>query len=215
MTTRPSIKRLIQFSVLGLFVAGIMYPPSASAHDIDRKSGFYFGGALMGASLDADDTLDDNFVIEEGGGGINFRIGWLFNPKFSLEVVLGGQVHETSADNIVAGLGMIDLVAYYHFRGDQHLRPFVKGGVGAYGLNFAEEDDTGANLPRVTGGGLVFGGGLEYFLGRHFSLGADLTHHIINYERKEIDLGDGLIQGNELDEQGAATQLGVFMTIYI
>ncbi len=215
MKNPTHIKKAIQLGVVALIAFMVSAPFGAEAHEIDRKSGFYFGVAGMATGLDADDTLDDTFAVEEGGGGLNFRAGWLFNPKFSLEVTLGGQLHDTSENNIIAGLGMINLFGYYHFRSDQHLRPYVKGGVGGYGLNFGEKKETDATYPRVQGAGLAFGGGIEYFLGSHFSLGADVTHHIVNYERKEIDLGDGVIQGTELNEQGSASQFSLFLTIYI
>ena len=215
MKNKTDIQQKLQRSVLAAVAVLVLTAASASAHEINRASGFYFGASVMGTGLDANATHEQDFAINDGGGGLGLRIGWLFNPKFSLELALAAQAHETSDANIVAGLGSFDILAYYHFRGDQHLRPYVKGGFGGYGLGFGEEEESEANLPRIQGAGLVFGGGIEYFLGDHFSLGADFTHHIINYERKELDLGDGLIQGNELDETGSASSIGLFFTVYI
>ena len=211
MTTKQYNQKLIQIGAVALVTLLFLGATRAAAHEITRERGVYLGVMLLGSSLDADDTLDDEFIINDDGGGISIRLGYLFNPKFSLELALGGHGHETSDPAVDAVLGTLNLFGYYHFAPGRHFRPFIKGGIGGYGLGFESDE----NKPSVSGGGLAFGGGFEYFLTNHFTLGLDLTHHIIKYAEKEIDLGGGVTQGTEIDEKGSATTLGLFLTLYI
>ena len=82
---------------------------------------------------------------------------------------------------------------------------FVRAGLLCGAANDAEA--------TINGGGIALGGGFDYFFSPHFSLGADITHNIIEYNEVEFRLGDSAIS-TEIDEEGAMTSLGLSLTYY-
>jgi outer membrane protein W len=203
----PQHARVIIYGLIALI---LLIASTADAHRINRRSGFYLGVSAASSSVDANAVAPQEITIAEDGGAIELRAGYLFNPKFSLEFALSGHGHQTSVDSLDAGVGTVHINAYYHFRGDKHFRPYIKGGLGVYGLGFEATDD----IPTVSGPGLAFGAGLEYLISSHVSFGLDVTHHIINYSQSEETLGGGLTQRNDIDEDGTLTTVGLGMNIY-
>jgi hypothetical protein len=177
---------------------------------VDRERGFYLGLRFIGSSLHVDDDGESAFFVKDDGGGLQLYAGYSFNRVFSLVMVAGGANHETSVQAIDANFGFLQILAHYRFQPGKSFRPYVKGGVGGYGL---ELTDNNASV-RIEGGGIPIGGGFDYFFSRHFSLGVDFTHNIINYDELEIDLGGGATAGFELDEEGAMTSLGLAIAYY-
>lgn len=163
----------------------------------------------MGSSIHVDEDPDAVFQIEDGGAGITLETGYTFNRVFSLELVLALTGYETSDPSIDAGLGAVQLFAHYQFRPGHQFRPFIKGGLGGYGLRL-EQNSVAAT---VSGGGVVFGGGVDYFFTKHFAMGFDLTHSIIGYDKLEFDF-EGNTTGTEIDEEGAMTTLGLTFNFY-
>jgi hypothetical protein len=182
----------------------------ATAHEVTRERGFYVGARFVGSSLHLDDDGDQQFTVEDGGGGLLLVAGYSFNPVFSLEMSLGGTQHETSVQAIDANLGTLQLFLHYRFRPGHPFRPYVKGGLGGYGLRLSD----GNASARIEGGGIPIGVGFDYFFSNHFSMGLDLTHNIINYDAVTFDLGDGATVGFDLDERGALTTFGLALTGY-
>jgi hypothetical protein len=204
--------RFLQTVALFLIAATIaVFAAPLSAHEVTREKGFYIGARLAGSTLHIDDDGDQIFKIKEDGGALFLITGYSFNRVFSLELALGGAGHETSVPTIDATLGTFQFFLHYRFRPGHALRPYVKGGLGGYGLRL--EETSGANV-RIEGGGVPIGIGCDYFFSNHFSLGLDLTHNIINYDTVTIDLGDGATTGFEMDEAGAMTNIGLTLTGY-
>jgi hypothetical protein len=104
---------------------------------------------------------------------------------------------------------MAQIFAHYRFAPGKPFRPYIKGGLGGYGLRL-EQGDLNAN---IRGGGIALGGGFDYFFSRHFSIGVDFTHNIINYNEVEFSLG-GASFATEVDEEGAMSSLGLGLTYY-
>jgi hypothetical protein len=181
----------------------------ASAHEVQRDRGFYLGASISGASLHVDEDPDAVFQLKDGGGGLTLEAGYSFNRVFSLEVVLAGYGFETTDPNIDGGIGAFQLFAHYQFRPGHQFRPFVKGGFGGYGFHL-KQDNVSAN---ISGGGLAFGGGVDYFFTRHFAMGFDLTHNIINYDELEFNFGGNTV-GTEIDEEGALTTMALTFNVY-
>ena len=206
-------KKLIR-SIMTVFVAvftiSITAAIPSSAQVDDRARGFYLGLKFIGSSLHVDDDGDNSFFVKDDGGGVQLHAGYSFNRVFSLELPLGGANHETSVQAIDANFGLVQLFAHYRFRPGRAFRPYIKGGFGGYTL---ELSDNKASV-RVEGGGIPIGGGFDYFFSKHFSLGVDFTHNIINYNKLEIDLGDGATAGFDMDEEGAMTSLGLALAFY-
>lgn len=175
----------------------------ASAHEITREKGFYLGLRLSSSNLHTDDETQD-FRVDQNGGGLVLLAGYSFNRVFSLEFDIVGAGHQTTAPDIDARFGGFELFAHYRWRPGNAFRPYVKGGLGAYGIAL----DAGGESVSATGGGVPLGGGFDYFFTNHFSLGVDLTHRIIEYDQVTVDLGEATV-GFDIDEDGAQTALSL------
>jgi hypothetical protein len=197
-------------AAVALAVVIILSAGPADAHEVTREKGFYLGAKFVGSSLHVDDDGDQVFKVKDDGGGLMLIAGYSFNRVFSLEMAFGGVGHETSVQTIDATLGTVQLFLHYRFRPGHPFRPYVKGGLGAYGLRLSD----GTATARIEGGGIPLGGGFDYFFSNHFSLGVDLVHNIISYDAITFDLGDGDTVGFDLDEQGAMTTFGLSLTGY-
>lgn len=184
-------------------------PGLATAQVEDRPRGFYLGLAFVGSSLHVDDEGESVFFVKDDGGGVLLRTGYSFNRVFSLELSLGVANHETSVQAIDARFGFAQLFAHYRFSPARAFRPYIKGGLGGYTLDL----DNNNGRVRIEGGGVPFGAGFDYFFSRHFSLGVDLTHNVIEYETVTLDLGT-VTAGFDIDEEGAMTSLGLALTYY-
>lgn len=196
-------------TALTLTILVLTVAPSAAQKE-ERKRGFYLGINFIGSSLHVDDDGASPFFVKDDGGGAMFRAGYSFNRVFTLEIALGGANHETSVQAIDAGLAVFQLFAHYRFMPGHALRPYIKGGLSGYTLVLS---DNNANV-KIQGGGIPIGGGFDYFFSKHFSLGVDLTHNIINYDQVTFDLGNGATVGFDIDEEGAMTSLGLALTVY-
>ena len=214
--TRPNAvgkKRLASVvMILGVCLAcsaGSVRADEQEKPKINGGKGFYLGLRFIGSSLHVDETADDLFFVKDDGGGVEFLAGYGFNDVFSLELSLGGANHDTSDPRISANFGFFQLFALYRFAPGRSFRPYIKGGLGGYGLELQEDNITAT----VSGGGLAFGGGFDYFFSRHFSIGVDFTHNIIEYNKAELKFG-GANFGTEIDEEGAMSSLGLALAYH-
>ena len=217
MTTPKSLANPVTRLVLCIAVAlALGAATDALAHPHDSTSvhtekpaskagkGFYLGIQFSGSSLHVDEQDADAFFVKDDGGGVLLRLGYRFNYVFALEVTAGGASHETSDQRVDANVGFVQLFAIYRFVPNGSFRPYLKGGVGGYGLGLSEGDVS----VTASGGGIAFGGGFEYYFNRHFALGVDFAHNMINYNDLELQIG-GSTAGTEIDEEGAMSTLGV------
>ncbi len=176
---------------------------------IEGDRGFYLGIKFVGSSLHTDNSAEEEFIIKDEGGGVLLDIGYGFNRTFSLELSMGGSNHETSKQSIDAHFYTLQIFGYYRFSPQRPFRPYIKGGLGAYGL----ELDEGSADVRIEGGGVAFGGGFRYFFSPHFSMGVDLTLNIIRYDRAKLTL-EGFSIETTIDEESAMTSLGLQMAYH-
>jgi opacity protein-like surface antigen len=181
---------------------------TASAQAEGRDNGFYLGMKFVGSSLHVDNE-GDAFFVKDDGGGLLLLAGYSFNEVFSLEIDIGGLRHETSEQSIDADVGSLQIFAHYRFAPGHDFRPYIKGGVGGYSLRLA----TGDGDVRIEGGGIPVGGGFDYFFSPHFSLGADFTHNIIQYEELRVEFEDAAVSF-DIDEEGAMSSVGLTLAYY-
>jgi hypothetical protein len=175
--------------VLGLLLAGVLLLAApAGAQEEGRDRGFYLGMRFASSALGVDDNGESGFFIKEGGGGVQLFTGYSFNPVFSLQLELG---------------------VAYRFAPGKDFRPYIKGGLGGYGLVLTDNQSE----VRIDGGGVPLGGGFDFFFSRHFSLGVDFTYNIITYNKVTVDLGE-FTAGFDIDEDGAQSSLGLALTYY-
>lgn len=202
---------MIGAAIAGLVLIGTVLPAASQGEGraLTPVKGFYLGMRFIGSSLHVDESANDFFFVEDDGGGVEFHGGYQFNDVFALELSLGAANHDTSDPRIDAGFGFFQVFALYRFAPAQPFRPYIKGGLGGYGLRL-EEGDAEAT---INGGGLALGAGFDYFFSRHFSLGVDFTHNIINYTEAEFRLGAAEVS-TEIDEDGAMTSLGLSLAYY-
>lgn len=186
-----------------------MVGSDALAKRIYRDRGFYLGATFAGSFVDADNQPGTPLRIKEDGGSVELRAGYSFNPVFSLELSIAGARHDTSDPAIDMNFGAVRLFAHYRFRATRQLRPYLKGGLGGYTLRL-EEPGLAA---EVTGGGLAFGGGVDYFFSRHFSLGLDYGFNLIEYDDAKVTF-EGLSVSAGIDEDGAQSSLGLAFSFY-
>jgi hypothetical protein len=194
--------RAVAVAVILMFASAIS--PASAAEVREDESGFHLGLKLLASSLHTDNDDDEEFYIKDDGGGLQLDVGYRFNPTFMLEVSLGGANHESSDPGIDAWLQVVQILGYYRFSPDRAFRPFIKGGLGGHALRVEE----GSAHWTVEGGGVVLGGGFRYFFSSYFSLGLDITHNIIKYDRATIGV-EGFSYEWDIDEDGSMTSLGV------
>ena len=192
-----------------MIIAIALCAAPVSAQEGGRDRGFYIGARLAGTGLAVDDNGESGFVIEEGGGGLQLFTGYSFNDVFSLEMDIVGASHETNVPAIEVSAGGLQIFAHYRFRPGHNFRPYVKGGLGGFGVRVFNNDSE----VRIEGGGVPVGGGFDYFFNSHFSLGLDFTYNIIQYDKVAVDIG-GATVGFDLDQDGAMSSLGLSFTGY-
>jgi|GEM_PF-1142329 len=151
----------------------------------DATRGLYLGVGLGGSSVPTVDRGATALDIRNDGGALALSLGYGFNPVFALELRISGAGHDTSVRTIDAGFAAIEALAVYRWRPHHPFRPYVRAGLGGYGITL----DDGIAHTTVSGGGIPFGGGVEYFLGQHVSLGFDITHRVIDYDKITVDTG--------------------------
>jgi hypothetical protein len=194
-----------QFVLIAALVALCTYlaPSVTQAESTEDERGFFLGLTLEGTSFHSD-VASSAFNIKQDGGGAQVSFGYRFNPVFMLELSAGGASHKTSDTAIDAQVVLVQILGYYRFLPEKSIRPYLKGGIGGYGLNLTY----GSASAKMSGGGIVFGGGFRCFLSRRFSLGADLTHNMIRFDKASISLGQLSYESNT-DEHARLTSLGI------
>ncbi|MBI3804057.1 MAG: porin family protein [Nitrospirae bacterium] len=148
----------------------------------EAKEGFYLGGELLYNSIDGD--FDGTKGPDsDNGGGIGLILGYGLTPGFSLEIDWNASVHTAEvvrgATPSDAGLGAFILALKYNFLSHQPLQPFLRAGIGGYA--FIVKDPRG-DL-KLTGSGFDLGGGVDYYVAPHFSIGAGVSRRFIEYRK--------------------------------
>ncbi len=193
-----------QAALIALVVLCLSLASSIVRADVmEDESGFYLGLALAGTSFHTD-LSSPAFDIKEDGGGAMISVGYRFNPVFMLEIAAGGSNHKTSDSTIDAGIASVQIFGYYRFLPEKAFRPYLKGGIAGYSLIL----EYGSASARLSGGGIAFGAGFKCFLSRRFSLGVDLTHNMIGYEKATVSIGQFSYESSA-DEHGRLTTLGI------
>jgi hypothetical protein len=204
------IRSSLKHAILLLTLVALVLPASTvHAQKEDRSRGFYLGIKFIASSLHVDEDGESDFFVKDDGGGIQLHAGYSFNRVFSLELAVGGANHETSVQSIDADFALFQLFVHYRFSPGRAFRPYIKGGVGGYGLVLKDNEKS----VRIDGGGVPLGGGFDYFFSKHFSLGVDLTHNIISYDEVKVDFGEPT-DGLDIDQAGAMTSLGLALAYY-
>lgn len=130
------------------------------------------------------DMLDERGLQEGEGGAL--RLGYGFTSRFSLWLTLLGSKHaRVNSDVKNVEFSGLELNIEHKFQNDSRLQPYGRVGVGVYGLR---EENAASTL---TGAGLSIGLGADYFLSRHFGIGAELTYKKLDYLQQTQEQGGG------------------------
>lgn len=163
--------------------------------------------ALSGASIDSDELESER----ESGGGFSLQLGWGFTRLFTLLVDASAGVLGSDDDEFV--LVHFDLLGRFNFTSPQRaLVPFVEAGISG---RVAGQDDIVVltdNGPvevdlEISGGGLTFGGGLNYHVAPTVALGGSLRFTVGEFDT--VKFNNISIEGFELDATSTRLNLGV------
>jgi hypothetical protein len=177
------------------------------------------GIAALSSHIGADDPPPNPqpgaIYVDEVGGGIALHLGYALSPAFLLRLYVSGAVHETSNPDVDFGLGGGTIEGLYLFRPGQHLRPYILGGLGGFKMS----SDQASVSFEATGGGAVFGTGLQYLLGRVVALDFCLRGEWINWDETkatiELHSGDSLTTTTPVDESGGAAKITFGLVLHL
>ena len=163
--------------------------------------------AFDGAALSSDGLRDES----QSGGGFSGQVGWGFTRLFTLIGGASGAVLNPGDDEHV--LIHFDLLGRFNFTNPSRAWvPFVDVGISA---RVAGQDDAVVEVEDVpqtvdlemSGGGLTFGGGLNYYFTPAIALGANLRWTLGEFSTVKFNSDE--IDGFKMDATTTRLSLGI------
>ena len=204
----------IRVVTLAVCVGSLWRPVTLAAQQAPAPSGsrantekLMLSLALGGASIYSDELEKER----ESGGGFSAQLGWGFTRLFTLLAGASGSTMGSSDDQFV--LVHFDLLGRFNFTSPRRAWvPFVEGGISA---RVAGQDNSvviGDNGPQevnleISGGGITFGGGVEYYVAPAWALGANIRW--TTGEFSTVKFNNVSIDGFELDATTTRLNLGL------
>jgi len=164
--------------------------------------------ALSGTSLYSENLQDES----HNGGGFSAQLGWGFNRLFTLLVDGSGSVMDQDKDDRFV-LVHFDVLGRFNFAGPRRAWvPFVEGG---FSGRVAGQDNivvNGIGGPQevdleISGGGLTFGGGVQYYVVPALALGANVRWTVGEF--KTVKFNNVSVDGVEIDATTTRINLGL------
>ena len=163
--------------------------------------------ALGGASINSDELENDS----ESGGGFSAQVGWGFTKLFTLLVDASAAVMDPDDEEFVLLHG--DLLGRFNFASPRRAWvPFVE--VGLTGRVAGQDDIVviGDDGPQevdleISGGGVTFGGGLQYYVAPQLAFGASLRWTVGEFST--VKFNNVSVDGFELDATTTRLNLGL------
>jgi len=171
---RPAPRPYYRPAPRRVYVAPTYAPRPRRAVEVPYNPMFHFGLGINGNSV----TGSDDSRITEGldsGAGFELGFGWRITDFVSLDFNWLMSFHDAgtgTASGVEAALTSfgLDLRVFLTDR-SRRVQPYIQAGVGAYILGRDSfEFDT------LTGGGFQLGGGADFYLTRHVSIGGKLLY---------------------------------------
>lgn len=164
---RPSACRAPQKGLLLAALGGLLLVAGvAPALGQSDTRGLMLGLELGGASW----SLEEEEA--QGGGGLGLNVGYGLNHRVTLQAGLAG-AYVTPPVGADYTLGHLDVGAQVHFRSpERSWRPYAQAFLTSVRADFGP-NEYGPDA-RVSGGALMLGGGLKYFIRPRLALDADL-----------------------------------------
>jgi hypothetical protein len=126
-------------------------------------------GLFVGVETEASRVTTSTTRESGSGGGV--ALGYGFNSRWTLY----GQLGQANIGAVVGGtysLTAMELGARAHFLAERgRVAPFLQFGV----AGMAASEYAGGSNYTASGGGLLFGGGVDAYLARHLALSAGVT----------------------------------------
>ncbi|MFH1842103.1 MAG: outer membrane beta-barrel protein [bacterium] len=173
-----------------LLLLGLVSPASATGEpapeqpDPDR---WQVGLDILSSRIDATELPRSDPVqdvqLDQSAVGAALYAGYDLTATFQLRLYISGTVHESTDPDREFRMTSATLEAAYRFRAGQPLRPYLFGGAGAFNLRNKQEFDT----YTAEGAGVSCGGGLYYFLSRHFALHLSVRGEFINWSKTKTE----------------------------
>ncbi len=153
------------------------------AQEEKPKSRFSHKGLKAAIGLGSFEATSDR-GLNEGDGGF-LSLGYGITDRFSLWLTALGAEHPGKTPNrMLVDFGGVELNLQHKFATRARLQPYGKVGVGVYGLQ-AQGSDT-----VLVGTGFNIGVGTDFFLSRHFGIGAEIMFKSLDYSRRSVDDGE-------------------------
>lgn len=197
-TRRAALVSAILFSLA--FAAGAGAEPPGFMIGLDLHT------SHIGAEKETVDSPDNSVFVDETGGGVALRFGYLWAPGFFLRLSMTASGHDTNKSDVdvIYSRGTVD--AGYLFRDGEEVRPYLYGGIGGFNLQSRQDNwkyDT-------SGPGAVLGGGIYWFATPSFALDFGGTLEFMNWEqtRSEVEIGNStIVVETPVDQDGSAAKI--------
>jgi len=171
-------------ALAGALLLAVTVPALAQPDTQGFTLGLAIHSSHIGAEEESASSPANSVFVEKNGAGVSFIIGYGFTPSFLLRFNVGVAEHDTSDPDYEFFLSSGMIEAMYLFRAGEPLRPYVQGGLGAFGMKSRQD----ALDFETTGGGVVAGGGFYYFLANRFALDFGLRADFINWDEQTATL---------------------------
>lgn len=164
------MKKVILLGVVFTLALFLAFATSAAA-----QKGFVASASLASTGV----SFDDDDIRNESGFGLQFDLGYNFNPRVGLFLGLGGFALEDEDET----LGYFDIGPRFYPISSRGLQPYIDVGFSASA--FASDED--GIETTISGVGVSGGGGIHWFVGRNIGLNLGLIMTRINYDEAESE----------------------------
>lgn len=162
---------------------------SAQAHPAnsgDRgPTGLILGVNATGSFVTVDGATVGDHTFDgrgrEGGGGMQFTIGYAFTPKIGVLLHGGGVVLNEEDERVLGGVELA--VRYSIANSGRSLVPYMEMALGGFAL----VDDFENRRSELAGGSLSVAGGFNYFVTRRIALNADFRYNMGIFPTVSVD----------------------------
>ena len=187
-------------------------PPPRTRRAIEAMARTNTSGLILGLSLNGSALRSDELNTDtESGAGLAAQLGWGFTKNFAFVVEGSAARIESIGGNF--NLAHLDVAGRWHFVSKSHgFVPFLEVGYAGRALaknDVLMADENGTTYTgdlAVLGGGVSFGGGLEYFLSRKWALGGAFKWTAGEFNQVRID--NVTIDGFGIDATSARFNMG-------
>lgn len=176
----------VTFAATPLFALALAATPGSAAEEIGLHASLGFGAGHLGFSPRLESGLAEGGVhLDSDATGGQLRLGYIFNPRFQLDLVFSGLGLETGDPDLEAGYGEARLEVLTYLKPEGPVRPYLTGSIGGGVLGVGPDDEDQQEIGASVSS---FGGGLDMQLSDHWNLAFDYRYGILDFERKALEL---------------------------